>query len=161
MTAARSPPRSEPANSHALRPSAMPRNARSAALLLMQIRWLRAPATPTPVAVSPPSSSVALREAYWPRKPAPPCARHGRMEMHRATCLRASPVGAFAEYRPARSRFIDRHDRRHLAVPLKKVRPWIAPRPDLTGARGTSARAAISFVARPIVRHSGLAAVND
>ena len=72
-----------------------------------------------------------------------------------------SPVGAFAEYRPARSRFIDRHDRRHLAVPLKKVRPWIAPRPDLTGARGTSARAAISFVARPIVRHSGLAAVND
>src|ERR1700730_16332554 len=33
----------------------------------------------------------------------------------------ASPVGGFAEYRPARSRFIDRHDRRHLAVPLKKV----------------------------------------
>ncbi len=27
----------------------------------------------------------------------------------------------------------------------KKVRPRIAPRPDLTGARGTSARAAISF----------------
>jgi hypothetical protein len=34
----------------------------------------------------------------------------------------ASLVGAFAEYRPARSRFIDRHDRRHLAVPLKKVK---------------------------------------
>jgi hypothetical protein len=72
----------------------------------------------------------------------------------------ASPVGAFAEYRP-RGLVIDRLDRRHLAVPIKKVRPWIAPRPDLTGARGTSARAAISFVARPIVRHSSLAAVND
>src|SRR6266436_6110949 len=58
--------------------------------------------------------------------------------------LANSPVGALAEYRPARSRFIDRHDRRHLAVPLKKVRPRISPRPDLTGARGTSARAAIS-----------------
>src|SRR4051812_22071715 len=38
MTAARSPPRSEPANSHALRPSAIPRSARSAALLVRQIR---------------------------------------------------------------------------------------------------------------------------
>jgi hypothetical protein len=28
-----------------------------------------------------------------------------------------SPVGAFAEYRPAWSRFIDRHDRRHLDPP--------------------------------------------
>src|ERR1041385_7638312 len=36
IAAARSPPRSEPANSHDLRPSAMPRNARSAALLLRQ-----------------------------------------------------------------------------------------------------------------------------
>jgi hypothetical protein len=40
-----------------------------------------------------------------------------------------SPVGAFAEYRPAWSRFIDRHDRRHLASPLKNVRPRIAPFP--------------------------------
>ena len=38
MTAARSPPRSEPANSQALRPRAMPRSARSAALLVRQIR---------------------------------------------------------------------------------------------------------------------------
>src|SRR5436305_13798686 len=38
IAAARSPPRSEPANSHDRRPSAMPRNARSAALLLRQIR---------------------------------------------------------------------------------------------------------------------------
>jgi len=30
-------------------------------------------------------------------------------------------------------------------LPPEKVRPRIAPRPDLTGARGTSARAAISF----------------
>jgi len=30
------------------------------------------------------------------------------------------PAGALAEQRPARSRFIDRHDRRHLAAPLKK-----------------------------------------
>src|SRR5262249_28381768 len=37
MTAARSPPRSEPANSHDLRPSAMPRSSRSAALLVRQI----------------------------------------------------------------------------------------------------------------------------
>ena len=35
---ARSPPRSEPANNHALRPSAMPRSARSAALLVKQMR---------------------------------------------------------------------------------------------------------------------------
>jgi hypothetical protein len=32
----------------------------------------------------------------------------------------ATPVDALAEHRPARDRFIDRHDRRHLAVPLKK-----------------------------------------
>src|SRR5258707_8355104 len=38
MTAARSPPRSEPANSHDLRPSAIPLSTRSAALLLRQIR---------------------------------------------------------------------------------------------------------------------------
>jgi hypothetical protein len=38
LTAARSPPRSEPANSHDLRPSAMPRSARSAALLVRQMR---------------------------------------------------------------------------------------------------------------------------
>ena len=38
MSAARSPPRSEPANSQALRPRAMPRRARSAALLVRQMR---------------------------------------------------------------------------------------------------------------------------
>jgi hypothetical protein len=38
MNAARSPPRSEPANSHDLRPSAMPRRARSAALFERQMR---------------------------------------------------------------------------------------------------------------------------
>jgi len=38
IAAARSPPRSEPANSRALRPIAMPRSARSAALLVRQIR---------------------------------------------------------------------------------------------------------------------------
>jgi|SRR6266566_4354837 len=32
-----------------------------------------------------------------------------------------------------------------LITTLKKVGPRIAPRPDLTGARGTSARATISF----------------
>jgi hypothetical protein len=32
----------------------------------------------------------------------------------------ALPVGAFAEHCPAWPRFIDRHDRRHLAAPLKK-----------------------------------------
>ena len=36
--AARCPPRSEPANNHARRPRAIPRNARSAALLLRQMR---------------------------------------------------------------------------------------------------------------------------
>ena len=45
----------------------------------------------------------------------------------------ATPVGAGAEHRPARSRFIDTHDRRHLAAPLKKVRPRISPRPDPIG----------------------------
>src|SRR5262245_62869556 len=38
ITAARSPPRSEPANSHDLRPRAMPRSSRSAALLVRQTR---------------------------------------------------------------------------------------------------------------------------
>src|SRR4030088_1947137 len=38
MAAARCPPRSEPANSHDFLPSAIPRNARSAALLERQIR---------------------------------------------------------------------------------------------------------------------------
>src|SRR5438045_3411579 len=38
IAAARSPPRSEPANSHDRRPSAMPRSARSAAWLRSQIR---------------------------------------------------------------------------------------------------------------------------
>src|SRR3954469_18936982 len=38
ITAARSPPRSEPANNQARRPKATPRNARSAALLLRQMR---------------------------------------------------------------------------------------------------------------------------
>src|ERR1700694_6049409 len=38
IAAARSPPRSEPANNHARRPRAIPRNARSAALLVRQIR---------------------------------------------------------------------------------------------------------------------------
>src|SRR5882757_7054998 len=38
ITAARSPPRSEPANSHDFLPSAIPRSARSAALLVRQIR---------------------------------------------------------------------------------------------------------------------------
>jgi hypothetical protein len=37
-SAARSPPRSEPAKSQALRPRARPRNARSAALLVRQMR---------------------------------------------------------------------------------------------------------------------------
>jgi hypothetical protein len=40
--------------------------------------------------------------------------------------------------------------------PLKKVRPRISPRPDLTGARGTSARACHQF----LCRHSGLAVVS-
>ena len=50
---------------------------------------------------------------------------------------------------------------------LKKVRPRISPRPDLTGARGTSARAAISFYIVTTIAavlydaHSGLAVVND
>jgi hypothetical protein len=63
-----------------------------------------------------------------------------------------------------------------VAASLKKVRPRIAPRPDHTGARGTSARAAISLYVvtttaagkllavapqEPIMRHSGLARVND
>ena len=38
MTAARWAPRSEPANSHAFRPRAKPRSARSAVLLLRQTR---------------------------------------------------------------------------------------------------------------------------
>ena len=38
IAAARSPPRSEPANNQARRPRAIPRNARSAALLVRQIR---------------------------------------------------------------------------------------------------------------------------
>ena len=38
ITAARCPPRSEPQNSHERRPRAMPLSARSAALLLRQIR---------------------------------------------------------------------------------------------------------------------------
>ena len=38
MTAARCPPRSEPANNHDFLPSAIPRNARSAALLVRQMR---------------------------------------------------------------------------------------------------------------------------
>jgi hypothetical protein len=38
ITAARCPPRSEPHNSHDLRPRAIPLSARSAALLLMQIQ---------------------------------------------------------------------------------------------------------------------------
>ena len=38
MTAARSPPRFEPQNSHDLRPSATPRSARSAALFVKQTR---------------------------------------------------------------------------------------------------------------------------
>lgn len=38
IAAARSPPRSDPANSQAFRPRAIPRSARSAALLLKQIR---------------------------------------------------------------------------------------------------------------------------
>src|SRR2546421_11519733 len=38
IAAARSPPRSEPANNHARRPRAIPRNARSAALFDRQIR---------------------------------------------------------------------------------------------------------------------------
>jgi len=38
IAAARSPPRSEPANSDDLRPIAMPRNARSAALLVREMR---------------------------------------------------------------------------------------------------------------------------
>ena len=38
MAAARSPPRSEPAKSQARRPRAIPRNARSAALLVRQMR---------------------------------------------------------------------------------------------------------------------------
>jgi hypothetical protein len=38
IAAARSPPRSEPANSQARRPKAIPRNARTAALLLRQMR---------------------------------------------------------------------------------------------------------------------------
>ena len=40
IAAARWPPRADPANSHDLRPRAMPRRARSAALLLRQIRPL-------------------------------------------------------------------------------------------------------------------------
>jgi len=38
IAAARSPPRSEPAKSQFLRPMAMPRSARSAALLVKQMR---------------------------------------------------------------------------------------------------------------------------
>jgi hypothetical protein len=38
MTAARSPPRSDPENSQDLRPRAIPRSLRSAALLLRQMR---------------------------------------------------------------------------------------------------------------------------
>src|ERR1700755_20193 len=43
ITAARSAPRSEPANNHAFLPRAKPRNARSAALFVMQIlpSWTR------------------------------------------------------------------------------------------------------------------------
>ncbi|HTE93048.1 MAG TPA: hypothetical protein VK678_06025, partial [Bradyrhizobium sp.] len=33
----------------------------------------------------------------------------------------APPVGALAKHRPARARFIDRHDRRHLAASQKKA----------------------------------------
>ena len=33
----------------------------------------------------------------------------------------APPVGALAKHRPARARFIDRHDRRHLAASQKKL----------------------------------------
>jgi hypothetical protein len=32
----------------------------------------------------------------------------------------AAPAGALAEHLPARYRFVDRHDRCHLAAPLKK-----------------------------------------
>ena len=42
----------------------------------------------------PRSHCVALREAYWPQKPAPPRARHGRKEMHRAVCVRRTTAVA-------------------------------------------------------------------
>src|SRR4029077_17299515 len=60
MIAARSPPRSEPANSHDLRPSAMPRSSRSAALLVKQIR----PSSRKHV-----KAAQRLRE-FWARAPA-------------------------------------------------------------------------------------------
>src|SRR5450759_1936561 len=46
IAAARCPPRSEPANSHDLRPKAIPRSARSAALFDRQIRWPELPIVP-------------------------------------------------------------------------------------------------------------------
>jgi hypothetical protein len=56
----------------------------------------------------------------------------------------APPAGALAEQRPARSRLINRHDRRHLAAPLKKVSAGSRQGPALL-VRGTSARAAVSL----------------
>jgi hypothetical protein len=47
----------------------------------------------------------------------------------------ATPVGALAEHRPARSRFIEWHDRCHLAHLTKKNQaPELLPRPDPHGA---------------------------
>ena len=52
----------------------------------------------------------------------------------------ATPVGALAEHRPARSRFIEWHDRCHLAHLTKKIRPRNCSRGPIRMARGTSAR---------------------
>jgi hypothetical protein len=52
----------------------------------------------------------------------------------------ATPVGALAEHRPARSRFIEWHDRCHLAHLTKKIRPRNYSRGPIRMARGTSAR---------------------
>jgi hypothetical protein len=46
----------------------------------------------------PRSRCVALREAYWPRKPPPPCTRHDRMEIHRAACRRRGHPASAPEW---------------------------------------------------------------
>jgi hypothetical protein len=57
----------------------------------------------------------------------------------------APPVGALAEHGPARPRFIDRHDRRHLADPSQKTLDVsnIAQRTPAKGASNRDCREAI------------------
>src|SRR5438045_882201 len=66
IAAARSPPRSEPANNQDLRPIAIPRSARSAALLVRQMR-----PSPAIIEFAEPGIGIGLQNAGPARKVAP------------------------------------------------------------------------------------------